>query len=254
MTSPRPADTSEHPAIARSLDGMLCPSSRGVLREVAHILRSPIGAIVMLTEALRERGHQMTAEQRDEHLAIVYRAALGVSELAGDLLTLVEDGEPEVPHRTFSPRRMLDLVADVTQPVASVRKCVVSTSAPEEVVVAPDRMVARVMLGLTLRALLRTYGGQVCLSAVREGPDSFSFAVVRRGPTAVPEDGVSELTRVFRLEPETGDYTLSADGLGLAATDKLLRAMGSALLVEAPSKCTLRLSFSVATASADVRA
>jgi len=236
MTDLDVGDADEQPATTSSIDGALSISSRGVLREVAHILRSPIGAIVMLTEALRERGHQMTEEQRDEHLAIVYRAALGVSELAGDLLTLVEDDIPDTPHGAFSPRRMLDLVAEMARDHAMT-----------------VLMVVRVMLGLTLRALLRTHGGLVRLRAMRDEPGSLTFDVVRRGATAVPENGVSDLTRVFRMEPETGDYTLSADGLGLAATDKLLRSVGSSLVVEATSKWSLRLAFSVPDGSAEVR-
>ena len=231
------------------VDRSLSPFSRGILREVAHMLRSPIGSIIMLTDALRERGHEMTPEQREDHLAIVYRAALGVSELAGDLLTIVDDGVVEAPPRKFSPERMLSVIADVTRPVATVRGCAVSLSAPEESVVAPESTIARVMLALALRAVLRTRGGGVLLSATRDGPQRMEFVVVRHGASVVPEGGVSELLQVFRVEPETGDYTLSVDGLGLAATEKLLRSMGSALRLEATTGGALRLAFFVSTDS-----
>jgi K+-sensing histidine kinase KdpD len=209
------------------------------------MLRSPVGAIVILTAALRERGDQMTAEQRDDHLGIVYRAALGVSEMAGNLLTLVGNDVPEVSAGPFSPKRVLGLIADVVRPMANVRECGVTVSAPDEAILAQESTIARVMLGLTLRAVERTRGGVVRLTATMESPRSVRFAVTRQGVEAVPRDGVGELMRIFRLVPETGDTSLSPEGLGLTAVERLLRSIGSTLRLETIPSGSLRLAFDV---------
>jgi K+-sensing histidine kinase KdpD len=105
--------------------------------------------------------------------------------------------------------------------------------------------VTRALLGLALGAAVRTRDGVINLTATARDGDVVDFEVVARGDGAEPEDGTLGLFQIFRLEPDDPTYTLSAEGMGLVATRRLIRAMGSELNLGAESEGELRLSFSL---------
>jgi signal transduction histidine kinase len=226
------------------VEEILTPFARSLLREVAHMIRSPLGSIVMMADTLIEQGDQLAPERRSRQHAIIYRAALGLAQVAGELLTLVEERELE-PDDRFSLEQPVDLVADIIRPVTEARGCELSVSLPEEsVAVAPPGTLTRAMLALTLRAALRAREGSVDVEVKRDSGE-MEFVVTARGAGVLPDGGVAELLELFRAEPDTGGYTLSAESLGLTATAHLIRSMGAELSVDAPSADELRLSFTL---------
>lgn len=228
------------------IEEILTPVARSLLREVAHMIRSPLGSIVMMADTLLEQGDQLTSERRARQHAIIYRAALGLAQVAGELLTLADAGELE-PAEAVDLREMLELVADVSRPVTEARGCELEVTVAEAAakVVGHPKALARAMLALTLRAALRTRDGRVDLEVTRSAPARVTFSVTARGAGAMPEGGLVELLELFREEPDTASFTLSAEGLGLAAAAHLVRAMGSELIVEGPEEDMLRLEFDV---------
>ena len=227
------------------VEEILTPFARSLLREVAHMIRSPLGSIVMMADTLLEQGEQLAPERRSRQHGIIYRAALGLAQVAGELLTLVDDMEVE-PAERFSSEEPLELVAEIVRPVTEARGCELSVRLPEDpVVVAPPGTFTRAMLALTLRSALRAREGGVEIEMKRDGTAGVELAVTARGIGVLPEGGVAELLELFRAEPDTGSYTLSAESLGLTATAHLIRAMGAELSVDAPSADELRLAFSL---------
>ena len=227
------------------VEEILTPFARSLLREVAHMIRSPLGSIVMMADTLLEQGDQLTADRRSRQHAIIYRAALGLAQVAGELLTLVDETEVE-PAEAFSSGEALELVADIARPVTEARGCELIVRVPEDpVVVAPPGTLTRAMLALTLRAALRAREGDVEVEVKRNGGADVEFVVTARGSGVLPDGGVAELLELFRAEPDTGGYTLSAESLGLTATAHLIRSMGAELSVDAPSADELRLAFSL---------
>ena len=226
------------------VEEILTPFARSLLREVAHMIRSPLGSIVMMADTLLEQGDNLAPERRSRQHAIIYRAALGLAQVAGELLTLVDEREVEPPER-FSTEEAIERVADIARPVTEARDCELSVSLPDDVViVAPPGTLTRAMLALTLRAALRVREGGVDIEMERDS-GRVEFAVTARGAGVLPDGGVAELLELFRAEPDTGGYTLSAESLGLTATAHLIRSMGAELSVEAPSADELRLAFSL---------
>lgn len=231
-----------------TIDEVLTPSSRSVLREVAHMLRSPFGSIVMLTDTLREQGGELSPERRNRLLGIIHRAALGIATTAGDILTSIGQGEGVGPDAPFTLRHTLEDVAHLLRPVTEVRGCELVVHAPDEPsLVGPASGVSRAVLGMALRAALRTRDGSVELcGALDEERGRATFSVRARGSGAEPEEGVEDLLRVFRMDADGGkSYTLSADGLGLAATQQLIDSMGSELEMESEADGALRLFFTL---------
>jgi K+-sensing histidine kinase KdpD len=105
--------------------------------------------------------------------------------------------------------------------------------------------VTRALLGLALGAAVRTRDGVIHLTATATDDDVVDFEVVARGDGAAPQDGDHGLFQIFRLEPDDASYTLSAEGMGLVATRRLIHAMGSELSLGVETEGELRLSFSL---------
>jgi signal transduction histidine kinase len=91
----RAIETVQEPLLAAGsslqVPDVLNPFSRNLLAEVAHLLRSPLGSIVMLTDTLRTGASGPLTDVQIRQLGIVHRAALGFASVTGDLLVLVRE-------------------------------------------------------------------------------------------------------------------------------------------------------------------
>jgi signal transduction histidine kinase len=214
-----------------------------LIREVAHMLQAPLSSIMMLAEVLREGGSTMPIERRDRQLAIIHMAALGLSTLAGDLLTLVDERSEVGPTGPVRLKEMLDGVANIVRPIGEVHECELVVDAPEgHGHLGPALGLERALLGLALRAAMRVRQGTVSLQAWVDEPDYVTFSVTAKGidMSAQPPDRLFE---IFRPDLGASGYTLSADGLGLTATGQLITSLGSSLEVDEISGGGLRFSF-----------
>jgi signal transduction histidine kinase len=225
------------------LDDHLTRPSRTVLREVAHMLRSPLGAITLLTDTLRDQRNTLTPEQLEKPLGIIYRAALGVASTAGDLLTLT-DGEADEPSvEEIAPAAALEVVADIVRPIVESLGGELEATARGAPFSGPARAVRRAMLGIALRTALRARGGELELAATSDEAGAFTFSATARGEMAPPEGGAGELLEIFRPDRDTDTYTLSSEGLGLAAVQRITESMGTDLEIDAETEGAIRLSF-----------
>lgn len=216
-----------------------------LLREVAHMLQAPLGSIMMLAEVLRERASTLPVERRDRQLAIIQMAAVGLSTLAGDLLTLVNEPGEAAATGPVRLKETLDLVADILRPVGEVHECEVVVDAPG----GPGRSgpalgLKRALLGLALRAALRVRRGTLSLCAKVEDLEYVTFSVTAKG-TDISSQPTDRLFEIFRPDAGARGYTLSADGVGLTATAQLITSLGSSLEVIEDSDGALELSFRV---------
>lgn len=226
-----------------SVREVLNPFSRSLLREVAHLLRSPLGSIVMMADMLRESGGVTDAERRQ--IDIIHRSALSIATSAGDLLALVGDEERFGRVDRFSVGEILETVQDVVAPVAAARGRTLEIEREVEGFRSgPEAALTEILLGLTLRATLRGKGGRVQLSARSTGEEAVSFSIVSRADDP-PPGGVDPLLRVFRLDPESRSYTLSDDGLTVAAARTTLDRLGSELRLEAPEPTQVAVAFAL---------
>lgn len=229
----------------------ILPTPRSLLREVAHMLRSPLGSIVLLADTLRGPGAGLSEERRNKQLGIIHNAALGLAGSAGDLLALIDEEDGLGPRRAYTPAEIVDRVADIVRPVADVRGSELVVAAPEGPErVGPATALTRVLISVALRVVRRTRDGRVDLSAAMSDDGGMRFSARgESGPHA--EEGAEEgLFEIFRLDdPVERSYTLSGEGLGLVTAARILRAMGSELGVYAEAAGSLELSFTLDAAS-----
>lgn len=231
----------------------LSPFSRNLLREVAHLLRSPLGSIVVLTEALREERAGPLTEAQQHQIAIIYRAALSAASTATDLLTLTSPDELVGRERRFSVSEMVRTVADVVRPVTEARNSCLSVGAD----VAgyrrgPESAIGQALLGLALRAALMTREGKVDIGASCRDPDLVRLSVTMHdGGDVTAAAAVVDLLQIFRPDAESGTFTIAPDGIAFSAAREIIRTVGSELEVASLPEGGFCLSFSVALPMAD---
>jgi signal transduction histidine kinase len=230
----------------------LSPFSRNLLREVAHLLRSPLGSMVVLTEALREERAGPLTEAQRRQIGIIYRAALSAASTATDLLTLTSQDQLVERERRFSVAETVRTVADVVRPVTEVRNSHLSVGGD----VAgyrrgPESAIRQALLGLALRAALMTREGRLDIEAWGHDPELVRLSVTIHDPGDTSADAVVDPLEIFRPDPESGSFTLSRDGIAFSAAREIIRTVGSELEVASLPEGGFSLSFSVVLPVAD---
>jgi signal transduction histidine kinase len=231
-------------AEAYTLAEVLEPTSRSVLREVAHLLRSPLGSIVMLADTMRDERSGPLSDMQKYQIDIIHRAALAIATTAGDLLTHMDEDPDEHP-RPLSVAGIMQAVADVVRPVAEARRCrVMIHESVEELRAGPTSALTRVLLALALRLADMTQDGSVALVARAES-GLVHFSVRAQGLREPVTVGADELLTVFRTDPNVGGPTLSVSALALSAAATILDHLGSELAIESPARDELLATFSL---------
>lgn len=231
-----PADTLLPP-------GTLSPYGHRLLREVAHMMRSPLGSVVMLAATLRQGIGGDLTELQDKHLGLIHRAVVSLAAMSNDLLALTgEDAELRAEPAVFSVEEAVRTVSDAIAPVAEERGVDLRT----EVAGIGKRLgresaLKRALVNLALNGVLLVREGVLELTAGEAGEADVRFRV---RATAASEDPAT-LFVVFPPQGDTNDYTIAPRGLGFAVARDVVRRMGSELQVERPPEGGLELSFTL---------
>lgn len=217
-----------------AMGASLTPFARELLYEVAHMLRSPLGSIVMLTEMLRDQILGPLTEAQARQVEIIHRAALGITCTANDILTLAHDPDRVDGTESFAVGDLLQTVGDVLRPVAESKgHSITVRSDVDGRRRGPRAALLEVVTSLGLRAALEGNGDDLELAAVDEGGDAVRFVIrTRRGDEAqaTEERGPDRVAlEVFRVDRETRRFTLSSQAMGAAAAQKVLERLDSTL-------------------------
>ena len=218
------------------------------LVELAHDMRSPLNAILLLVERMQQGRDGPVTGAQQHHLSLVYSAAFGLSSMTNDLMDVARGGARLLaePPRAFSISDVLRSVRDVVQPLAAERRLSLRFSSPPfDLRVGQQSALNRVLLNLTTNALkFTTVGSVTVMIAQGDNPDDLHFVVEDTGQGIA----AAELTDIF---PSSGAHatgtpqSFSADGLGLAICSKLVAAMQGTLRVESRVEHGTRFSFTL---------
>lgn len=215
--------------------------TRTILAEVSHMLRSPLGAIVMLADTLASASDDLEPEAFRHRSRLIYRAALGLAALSEDLLTLTSEEELTEEATDFSLTELVERVRDLVVVVCAARgtELTIGELAQERGHrIGHPHMLARALLNLALEAALRTRAGSVAIDVRAGQDDGVTFTVSEPGDGAAPE----EVFRVFRRDEDSDDYSMSANAIRMAGARHLVGLMGSKLKVH-KDEYGLRASF-----------
>lgn len=218
------------------------PDANKAVTEIAHDMRSPLSAILFLVETLRAGHSGPVTPVMERQLGLVYGAALGLSNLADDIMeasrgSLISDARPE----KFSLAEAIHDVCAIVAPVAEEKGLTLSEKYPTlDVRVGHRDALHRVLLNLTSNALKYTQSGGVSLGCTEYEDGKVQFWVEDTG-CGIPEHVMAMLFTEFR--PGASGMRFSSAGLGLAICRSLLDKMGSALRVDTAQEQGTRFSF-----------
>jgi signal transduction histidine kinase len=239
-------ETERFASALRSVDGL------DLVVEVAHDMRSPLTAVLMLSQMARHAqaetpcGGAGGAGGAARQLGLVYSAAFGLNALVNDVITLARGGDREMDREcvSFSMSALISSVADTLRPIAEERRLALTvTTPPVDGRVGQPIALSRVLLNLASNALKYTEAGEVTISAADRGPTCVHFEVTDTGP-GIPPDVMQTLFEPFsRRSSGTRIRRFSKTGLGLAICRKFLRQLGSELQVESSASMGTRFFF-----------
>jgi signal transduction histidine kinase len=177
------------------------------------------------------------SDLQHRQLGLVYSAALGLSELASNVIELARGGtrladDDPVP---FSVTEALEAVHNMVHPMAEEKGLQIRLLAPacDHRLGHPDSL-SRILLNLTTNALKFTEEGFVEIVAREKNLTQVEFSVRDSGKGINPE-AQETLYLPFRRAVEGDGYHFSGTGLGLALCRRLVEVMGSQLEVESRS-------------------
>lgn len=222
------------------------PDGLDLAVDIAHDLRSPLASILFLSEVLWQEHSGPVNDTQRRQLGIIYSAALRLISMASDIIELARGGnliEPEPV--AFSIRELLTALHDILRPMAEEKGLQVRIAPPDaDLRSGQPAALRRVLLNLASNSLKFTESGYVEIAVEPDGDDAVRFSVRDTGP-GIPEDVKRRLFQPFRRVRGRRGYTFSGAGLGLAASRKLVEAMGGTLDVESRDGWGTRFRFTV---------
>lgn len=229
------------------------------LAMMSHDIRTPLNAIIGLSELLLRGGIDRRESQRMQET--ILSASEGLLSLINDILDLtrLEAGKLTLNPVAFSPAHLIEEVRDVTAVLAeqngNAMTIVASADLPETVCGDGER-IRQILMNLAGNANKFTAGGHVCLSASvveRNGAAAtIRFSVEDTGKGIAPELR-ERLFQPFEQGEDARDVRGGSTGLGLAISERLARLMGSSIAVESEPGRGSVFSFDVKLDVSDVR-
>lgn len=200
------------------------------MTEIAHDMRSPLAAILLLVEPIRRGQKGPVTPVQERQLGLVYGAALSLSSLANDIIEAARADRSSLMARPFSVRGTLDDAAALVRPIAEEKRLELRVSYPQaDARVGDAAALHRVILNLVTNALKYTDAGYVSIECTELDDDVIEFAVQDSGE-GIPPHALTTLSDELRSNQSGLRYTSS--GLGLAICKALLEKMDATLNIE----------------------
>src|SRR5437667_3905580 len=208
---------------------------------IAHDIRSPLGSILLLVDALRRAERATPNPIRERQLGLIYGAAFGLSTTVSNLIAAARgDGLVQGQPMPFSVRETMHAVSAIVQPMCEEKGIPLGIEFPEnDARIGHQSAIQQSLLNLASNALRYTDAGSVAMGCSEVSEERVEFWVEDTGP-GIPAEVLERLCYGF---PHEGvKLRFSSAGLGLAIVRTLVEAMGSALQVDSGNDGT-RFSF-----------
>lgn len=215
-----------------------------ILVEVAHDMRSPLGAILFLVDRVRSGQSGPVNAAQAKQLGLAYSAAFELNTLTADLTELAHGGRRliEADPMPFAISTVVLSVEAMVRPIAEEKGLKLTMNVPpREVRVGNSAALTRVLLNLCTNACKFTDSGEVELTVDVCDNDAVRFTVRDTG-RGLPADLAHSLLAKAKIALSSSPLPptrFSGAGLGLAICSRLVGAMGGSLSLVS-SECAER--------------
>jgi signal transduction histidine kinase len=236
-----PVESVEQQIRADALNGML---------EIAHDMRSPLAAILLLVDPIRRGQYGPVTDTQERQLGLVYGAALSLSTLANDIIDAARGERAlETARHPFSVSNTIHDACAVVSPIAEEKGLTLAQVYPSvDGRIGDSAAIHRVLLNLTSNALKYTERGSVTVGCSEDGSEKLEFWVKDTG-RGIPSHVIEKLFDEFRPGPVGSRFYSS--GLGLSICRRLVERMGGTLRVDTAPDQGTRFSFALELPVAD---
>jgi signal transduction histidine kinase len=206
------------------------------LAHVSHQLRSPLHAILGLTQVMQNDAQLPAAAQRN--LRLMRKAGEQLMALVDDVLTLsrIEHGQARPPCTPVLVAPLLKSCLDLVAPLAQVRglRIVLGGNSQALTVLADKRSLQQVLMNLLSNAVKYNRENGVLTVAVKSDAHEVALCISDEGPGLSPV----QRERLFRPFDRLGaeDSSIPGTGLGLVICKQLTEAMQGRLEVHQSSE------------------
>ncbi|MEP6690693.1 MAG: HAMP domain-containing sensor histidine kinase [Gemmatimonadaceae bacterium] len=215
-----------------------------LIAEVAHDMRSPLGAILLLLDTIRNRRSGPITPVQERQLGLIYGASFGLSSLVNDLIELARDGDHLVERDPipFSIAEIMRTVSEIVQPITEEKGLQLLCSPPDmDWRMGYPAALTRVLLNLVTNALKNTDEGFVQVTARQVTHTRVEFSVLDSGRGLDP--AMRDAICLAFHGDSSGGVRFSCAGLGLSICRKLVTAMNGELKVDAPESGGCKFAF-----------
>lgn len=208
---------------------------------IAHDIRSPLGSILLLVDALRRAERATPNPIRERQLGLIYGAAFGLSTTVSNLISAARgDGLVQGEPMPFSISETMHAVSAIVQPMCEEKGIPLGIQFPDvDARIGHQSAIQQSLLNLASNALRYTDAGSVAMGCSEISAEHVEFWVEDTGP-GIPDEVLERLC--YGFPPEGVKLRFSSAGLGLAIVRTLVEAMGSSLQVDSGAEGT-RFSF-----------
>ncbi|MBT0666161.1 hypothetical protein KI809_17760 [Geobacter pelophilus] len=203
------------------------------LANVTHELRSPVNAIIGLTELLQMAADSGSMEQVQERLSFMISTATNLRAVITNILDLskIDAGKMEVAHQQVDVAAMLAEVAETTRILIGNKPVAVQVITPvEPVVVSTDPIKLRqIVTNLTSNAAKFTDQGSIAIGMLIH--EDQLVIEVRDTGIGIKEEDINLIFSAFAQVEDASTKTHEGTGLGLTISKNLAKLLGGSISV-----------------------
>jgi PAS domain S-box-containing protein len=202
------------------------------LARSSHALRTPLNAIIGYSELVRDELHESDQQRRERDLLAIRAAGLDMLDTLDTMTSLAvfqTGAEPPLASASVDVPRLIDDVVVLTRPIIehNGNRISVDCRVGETAYLGDGPRIKQVLFNLLVNAGRRTRGGDVSVTAERDG-DQLVFEVVDTG-SGISETHLAELFRPFTEAEAAATTDLGGGSLGLTLSRRLCSLMGGAM-------------------------
>ncbi len=207
------------------------------MAKISHEFRTPLNAVIGITEMLIEDAKDQGNKTLDEPLTRVHRAGKHLLSLINEFLDIskIEAGKIELCIESFNITELINDVTATTKPMLDTNhdSLEVNYMTEKKEMRSDEKRVTQILLNLLSNAAKFTENGSVTLkvkSLDEDNSDYILFDVIDTG-VGIPDDKIDTVFDEYSQVKSSKSSKFAGTGLGLDISRKLARIMGGDITV-----------------------